>query len=271
MKNKILVALDFTDVSINALRYALNCFPERQIEVLYVKPDLELKKMVEKPGNDHLNKFWTNAIIQFVIKELKTEKLPENITILNSFGPLIKTITNKLEEEDIQCLFMGTRDKYNFFNRWIGTTSYNVVLKAKKPVYLIPKYATYKSFKSIMVASDIPLVDKALIRKLNSWNKTYNAYVKFLHIQPDYQIDIKELNENIIEELFENGNPPYGFEITTLKSNHISEALLGSAYNFNADLLVIFPEKKSFLEDLFNRSISQKLILKSEIPLLFLK
>lgn len=271
MVKKILVALDFTEVSINALRYALNCFPERSIEVLYIKSDPELKRMVEKPGNEHLFEFWRNAIVQFITKELKIEQLPKNITVLTSFGSLIKTLIKKLEEPGIQCLFMGTRDKYNFFDRWMGTTSYNTVLKATKPVYLIPKYATYKSFKTVMVASDIPLVNKALISKLNTWNEKHRAYVKFLHIQPDYQLDIKDLNKTIVEELFEKGNPPYGFEIATLKNNHISEALLGSAYNFNADLLLIFPQKKSFIDDLFDRSVSQELILKSEIPLLFLK
>ena len=271
MKN-ILIPMDFTDVGINALRYALQAFPDSTISVLYIKAamvDTEEYSPIT-PGVLR-ERYWREAMKAFIKKELKSESIPEKITINFEYGPTVSTIQGYMDKINFDAIVMGTRDKYNVFDQWFGTVSIGTVKTSKIPVYLIPKYASYKGYKKVMIASDTHLMNANYINQIKSWNKEHGSFVKFLHIQRADKDDFNEATKSLVYELFEKEDPQFSFEIDVLKDKDISHSLLASAYDMKADLLIVMPEDQNFLQSLLFKSISKDLILKADIPLLFLK
>jgi|GEM_PF-600490 len=269
---QILVPMDFTDVGVNALRYTLNAFPDSSISVLYVKiRSIETSEPLPVTADVFLPEFWIENMENFIQRELKIEKLPQNVSIDVRFGSVVPTIRKYSKEWSYDAIIMGTRDKYNFFDKWFGTVSLGTVKTNDLPIYLIPKYATYNGFNQVMVASDDNLTTPGIVQKINAWNKNYQAFIKFLHIQQKDGSSFKKQTNEIVGELFNENNPEFSFEVAVLCDKDISHSLLGSAYNMNADLLMVIPENQSFLQSMVFRSLSRKLILKSDIPILFLK
>jgi len=272
MMKKILVPMDFTDVSVNALRYALQAFPESDISVLHVRVGaFYANAPIPVTPGDIQEIYWTEALHKFILKELKVDEFPSRVSIYTRYGKIISEIIKFSNDNKVEALVMGTRDKYNYFNQWFGTVSIGAVKKIDLPIYLIPKYASFQTIKNVMIASDDQLTDPSLIQKIKTWNKDYNAFVKFLHIQRTENESFRDESKTIVKELFEKNDPEFSFEISILKDQDISHSLLASAYDLKADLLLVIPEDQNFMETLLFQSISKDLILQSDIPLLFLK
>lgn len=263
--------MDFTSVSINALKYAIDCFSKSKLTILHVRSGmLETTELVGISMNLDQAKFWKNSMKTFISKELQLPNFPDHIDVIAEVGAVNIAITQFAEKNNVDCIIMGTRDKYNLFDRWFGSISYAVVKNCTVPLYLIPKYAKYKGHNKIMIASDYKSGDSEFLKKIKSWNKYHNANIHFLHIQNKLTDNFNEVKSNIVKHLFEDNELEFTFEVEVIKEKEITHSLLATAYNKGIDLLVAIPEKKTFLKSLIFKSISKELILQSEIPILFI-
>ena len=92
-----------------------------------------------------------------------------------------------------------------------------------------------------------------------------------MHIQQNDNDDFEDESDIIVNELLKDGTPSFGFEVSRLKSIEVSDSLLSSAYNFHADLMIIIPDNQDFMSALLFRSITKEMVLKSDIPILFIR
>ncbi len=269
MKN-ILIPVDFTEVSLNAIQYAMDAYPDAQYKVVHATSGLiDLDQPVYlKPGKTQIQVIY-EELEEMIKSKFNYDKIPENISIEVKSGAPVVTIL-KFLEDDIDCVMVGTRDKYDFFDRWIGTISLGIVKGSNKPVYLIPRYAAHNGVKKVMIASDYHLESSTLVRKIKQWNMDHLAFLKFLHISESEKQDFDKAYETIVNSMLLGKEPEFGFEVSVLNSKNVSESLLASAYNFGADLLMVLPEKKSFMHSMLFKNLSKELIMKSDIPILFM-
>ena len=267
---KILVPMDMTEVSVNAMRYAYDMFPDGEFSILYVDSGQSTREpFYLKPGTTK-EMVLKEEISNQVKAGLEVTALPANVNIKIDRGEVIPSVSALAAHTQPDYIVMGTRDKYNLLDKWIGTISLGVVKSVNCPTYLVPKHATFHNMKKVIVATDHQLEDSKLINWLKRWNKDYNAFVKFLHVQDSEGKDIQSISEKLVQNLFEKDNAEFGFEISNIKSNDIADTLLDKAYNFGADLVIAAPDRQSLFNAILYKSISKELILKSKIPLLFL-
>jgi len=262
MENKIAIAYDFSNVSKNALKYAIESTkPEDILEVIHVDTTL-----LSAGVNDHLKSQISDEIKEY----LKLNKLPENLTITILSGNIVSELKTYINKNVFDYLIAGTRDNHNFLERWIGTISLGLVKTLNIPVLLIPRFAFYKKYKKVVVASDFHLTNKALLHQIKLWNKSHGAFVKFLHVRENPTSDFSKESENIVNVLFEKEPADFGFEVASLNSKNVSDSLLSAAYNYNAEVLILISENQSFMNNLLFKSLSKEMIEKSSIPVLFL-
>jgi len=270
MKN-VLIPMDFTSISINALKYAIDCFPDSKLFICHVRTGiLDTSESVGISMGLSQADFWAKSIKSFVSKELGLSTFPDTIEVAIDVGAVNVCINSFAEKNDIDCIVMGTRDKYNFVDRWFGTTSLAVIKESDIPVYVIPRYAQFGQHKKIMIASDYNSSDSVFLDKIKSWNKTNKAHLHFLHIQDKPIDDYDETKEKIVQHLFEEANVEFSFEIEVLQEKDISHSILATAYNKAIDLLIVVPEKQNFIQSILLKSVSKDLILQSDIPILFI-
>jgi len=266
---KILIPFDFSEISTNALRFALNLYPESEFKILHVAyrgADLDKPSF---DGHGVTQKMVLTESVQAILQANVTsvDQL-ENIEIVIENGSKVEQILRhaKMFADGIM---MGTRDSYGLLDRWIGTVSLGVVKQSNVPVYLIPKFSNVRNFENILVASDFHLNSKLHLQNLIDWNKNHLAHLSFVHLKESYGDDFIEEKDNIVNRMFEEGKPQFSFDIISKRVYEGPSALLSIAYNNKSDLIVLIPSKQNLLDTIFFKSFTKEILLKSSIPLLF--
>lgn len=269
---RVLVAMEFSEVSVNALKYALAYLDIRdQIDILHISTGLldPQEPMVLQEGLTK-EQILKQELEEVILKELGLEALPAQCQIEVEVGQVLPALIKITERIDYDLIIMGTRDKYDVLDKWMGTISLGLAKKIKGSLLLIPRYTTYKSIKKVLIASDYHLNDEFLLEKIKQWNTHHKAFLKFLHIQDNKHDDFGEVSEKIIRSYYEKEKVNFGIEVEQLKSLDIGRSILSSAYKKHMDLIIIIPGKQSMVSSMLFQSVSKNLILKSSIPILFL-
>ena len=268
---RILVPMDFSEVGVNALKYALDAFPESQITVLNVKTsvaDLDITR--EENMALSMEKKWEEQFTKVVFSSNGFSGKPDNVFVKAIYGPIVTTVSDYINNQKMDAVVMGTRDKYDVLDRLFGTVTLGVVKNAKIPVHIIPRFAKYEKYDKVVIGSDFHLRDKIFLQIIKSWNDKYNAFLKFVNVKSDPAKSFQKVETAIVDELFGKEAPAYGVEIATTEDDNVVNGLLGEAYNFGANLLIMIPDNQTFMQSLLFKSTSKDAIIKSKIPLLFI-
>ena len=262
--------MDFTSVAMNALRYALALFQNETLHVLHVTPmtGKNPEFIGAKPGQTKIG-FLEDELKAYIKHELNTENKTANIKVKVLAGEPGEIIKNEVVENNYDAVLMGTRDKYSILDKWLGTISLSLIKSLDIPIYLIPRYAKFKSFDQVVVASDSHLTDDTLLEDIAEWNKSHKAFLNFLHIKKNYQDDFSKEKEQIVSKYIKENVTNFGFEINALAGSNICKTILANAHNSQAKLIILIPDNQSFLKSILINSISKDMVLSSDMPMLF--
>jgi len=267
---KILVPIDLSKVSVNALKYAYEAFPDANIHVVHAISGLL------DPKDPMLIKPWIPKDISvkedlqdLIRSEFEGTKHPVDVDVEILFGEVVPAIRRFLKNNQFDAIVMGTRDKYDLLDRWIGTNSLGVIKTVDLPIYLIPKFGAFKGWSKVLIATDRKIANGKMIEFIRDWN-TSNAFLKFVHVQESANDEFNVEEQKIFESLFKDGDPSFGFEVKVVRDNKVGDSLLSIAYHDKADLILAVPEKQSFFQAVFFQSFSKELVEKSYVPMVFL-
>ncbi len=270
MKN-ILVPMDLSEVSINALKYASDMYPTDDLHILHVQLDiLEPLIPIETPEDWSAEGYYRKVVEDHIKSSLGEGFLDDRMSIHICFGTIVETIKQYALSNHSQAVVMGTKDNYDILENWLGTVSLGVVKTLGLPTYLIPRFSKFKSYKSVVIGSDDHLRDISAIRKIIDWNEAYKAELKFVHIKENEADDFREAKDALVQKIFLDQEPDFSFEIIALAPKNVSDSLLAYSHNSKSDLIVLMPDKQSFVGSLFIKSNSKEMIQKSDIPVLFI-
>ncbi len=266
---KVLLPVDFSEVSINAIEYAMEyTSPMDRIEIVHVTMgmlDLQEPIQMEESKEEIILK----SLEKYILANSKYNVLPARCHLSVKIGVPVETIVRE-SSKGYDYIIMGTRDKYDLLERWFGTISLGVVKRVKVPVLLIPRHSKYTGLQKVVLASDHHLMDKKLLDRIRKWNKKRKAFIKFLHVKTNPKDDYEKESDTIIREYFSDNEVNFGFEIELMADDRIGDSLLSCAYNFHADMLMVIPDAQSYLESLLFQSVSKEMVLKSTIPVYFI-
>ena len=264
--------MDFTEVSDNAFRYAYQMTGGKgHFTIVHVISGFVEASIVSgDESTESRNERIARSLTGRVCAEMQWKGLSQNVKILLLEGDVIGSLKRHIANEMYDSIVMGTRDNYDIIDRWFGTISLGVVKTLQIPVYLIPRHSKYRKFKKVLIASDYHLLDKELIARIVRWNKTYEAFIEFLHIRGKKLDKYEESKEQILNTLIDADELNFAFQLKTIESRDVAGSILTSAYKENSDLLILIAENRSFVNTLLFKSLSRDMILKSDIPVLFI-
>lgn len=261
--NKILVPIDFSDTSLNALFYAIQLFGPSSVEItilhIYgIKSTALLMKsidgMLEKDAQRRMDE-----LIEKIHKETPEVVLKTKI-VLNDAVPAITSLGNSGKYDFI---VMGTNGASGLKEVFIGSVTGGVISKTKSPIIVVPKYYYYSSLDEIVFAiSDNPLLDTTVIAPLRKIASIHQSKIKVLHIAEKQIPDIQEALKQI-EDLSPSVTYSYG-------TGNINKDLNDYLMKNDSRLLCLIRSKKGFFDRIFGDSVTLKQTFNSPIPLLIL-
>lgn len=270
--NNILVPIDFSECSKNALKIAIGLAKQLNAKIHMVNavhihhphPDFVGGSLIDSIMLDY------ESQVKESFEELESEiielkDVPHEADRFISY--LTDAIYTESQQKDIDLIVMGTRAEHDKIEHLIGTRSTDIVESSEVPVLVIPE--EYHDFhpKKIGFASDLnEIVNFQRLKLIDLFAKLYNAEIMVFSIVEDPEkltaADQKHLKE--IVKRFESGN----CSARTVQSSSITDGIVNFAATHELDMLAMIPRQRNFFERLFKRSVTKNIAIDIEIPLL---
>ncbi len=259
MKN-ILIPFDFSEVSMNALKYAIQFAGGDQTPELNL---LHISGTAMKKGDEEkLQKKFQNLILQY-----KGHVKPEIIFTLKT-GELINTIVEIREKYGIDLVIMGTKGAEDGEPQETQTSKF--VLTADLPVLVIPPNHKFKLNKILLALGEDEMQDSSTLNILLDVSRNANVEVHVLTVTKNKEnlgySEADERNENTLQYYLENFYSHHSFS----ENEDIVKGIDDYIEKQNIDMLAIMPNTHSMESKPSKGKLTQVLTLKSNIPVLVL-
>ncbi len=265
--SKILFPTDFSSASENAwpTAKAFATFLKRSIEVVhYFHPvttdvsgvDYNLAKELQDLKEEQMDNY---------VKALDTEGL--DVSSIVQVGFPIQSMVERSKEEEVSLIVMSTQGEQHALDRWLGSVSSELSVKARCPVILVPDGKHSNSFKNVLYATSHESLDVGSIRRLQNLIQQLGAAIHFLYVAPD-DTNRESLSSQLLDTLFTDGEPNFSFTIEILEQEDVIEGINKYVKENHIDLSVMYNVSRSWWKSLVHRSMSKRMAFNTQTPLL---
>lgn len=275
---KLLCPIDFSEVSLNALEFAVAIGEKEHsnLTLLNIFTSSDFNKIL---GTDHVDREYDQlieiaetklkAISEEIIKISKQNGLSSCDSSLKS-GKIVDVLADLADEEKYELIVIGTTGHSAYERKYIGGKAEKIIQHTHCSILCVPENHNFHGINKIVYATDYQEEDKLAIQQLTALAKVLKAEVEILHVSHhDDSID-KAMYEEFKGELmsFVTYNK-ISFKRVVFK--HVADGLDEYMKEVDADLLVLLNKKLNFPKSLFHRSLTQHLEKFTDYPLMILK
>lgn len=271
----ILVGIDFTDKSTNALKMAIQMAIRHQSKIILFH-SVAHHSIIDRTGkqiigsdimqeNFEKTEMSVNEIkvkLQSQYPKICFEKSIKNDSIING-------LNDTIVEENVDLVICGTSGNQNFKQVLLGSVSYQILTEAKCSVLMVPEKCQKYSFDRILVPVRVleDLSEKIDLSVIIA--KKNNAFINLLGIcNEDDLFKIKNAYKSVKKTLAVNSQEYISqFVLTNDKATQISKI----SKDHLADLIIMNYKDENSWKSLFSENFFKQIINYTELPLYFLK
>lgn len=267
----ILVPTDFSKLSKVAIKYAIRFANtiDGNVTLLYVVTQVDtpraglrlrfqtLEKELMKVAREDLE-----ALVNEFSSHNKTQHpIRTKIARGTSFNETVKAEARKLRSG---LIIMGTRGASGLKKYIVGSNTASVIDISHIPVLVVPEFAEFKNFRTVVHATDLRHTEREL-KTLIPYVKQFDSVVHLIHVTSSLK-QVAQLEKKIDAIVTKTGFS--NVIVRVMVNQDIDEAIEHYVTTTKADLLTTFTHDHSFYDKLFDRSITRKLAFQSKMPLL---
>jgi nucleotide-binding universal stress UspA family protein len=277
---KILVPVDFSDESLNALKYAAAIAKK-------LGATIKLLNILEAPASDSFspgadgNAVSSSLTDVFVLKlrEKNIERIkelanqPEYKGIVTEFKVHIDVIWDRIaktiSEIDAYMVVMGTKGTSNLDDIFIGSNAEKVVRFANVPVLTVRKDASFEDLKDIVLPSNFKERFPKIMAFLKEFSQVMGAKLHLLRINTPGAFLPTEKSKALISKFAED----HGIEQfeANVYSDYTEEEGIRDYANYNKmNMIAMMTHGRHGLSRVFTSSIAEEIVNKASIPVLSL-
>ncbi len=264
---KILCTTDFSNASVNAIKWAIRYLESKsggEIEVLHCldirsRGDmfLDLESMMREPAEKDMTMLVSKLKFNSKKIELSTKIVTANP---KSYIP------KRAKKISADLIAIGTTGLTNLKNITIGSVTDYIVRHTKIPVISIPNKSTFRNFNKIVLGADEKLLKKPNILngvKKFIGSKRVKIFIAQVYKDPNSYL---KFDENLFDEL-----DAYKLKVEAIPFNEsISKSLNDYADNVNAQIMCIIHHKKNWFSRLFHHSVMKEELFNQDLPILII-
>lgn len=276
MMKRILLPTDFSENSLNAIRYAMAFFKNSEVDFFvlnvqktsnYTTADLMSRssgstvyRAILDDNKKSLNKF---------IEKLKKECVGEKYTFhgLVDFDVFTDAIKQAVATKNIDLIIMGTNGATGAKEVLFGSNTLNVIRQVNCPLIAVPEAYIFKDIENVLFSINYQDVPTTSIAPLIEILKLYKATLKVLDVKEENIHVTSAETEASLKDLL--GNLSYDYYL--LSGIPIPIAIDAFEQLFPVDLHALIVEQKSFLDRFVFGSETSAISYNSRVPLLILR
>ncbi|RZJ20376.1 MAG: universal stress protein [Acinetobacter sp.] len=276
---KILVPIDYSTYSDNAVRYAINIAKKINAEI-HLFHGIEIVEISPMAGvmmwpieNFSELKEDADEDLKVYIENLKNDpsigsSLP-NITFSSENGSVKKIVDKLSQESHVDLIVMGLAGAGKLDRFFLGSNSKDVIEKTSIPVLLVPKEAPYKTINKIAFATDLTEGDINSIHSVARIFCLFNPEILLVHVDEetsdfhDPRTPANVFLNRVTCKL--NYSKIYYRHVNAKK---VEEGLKWLTENGQIDVLAMIHRHPNLISRILDGSYTQKLATIVQLPLL---
>lgn len=266
---KILVAIDFSDCSMNALEHAITIANKSEAElkmIFVIKPETSRDIFTEGPqtlASMVSDKF--DEIVEKYKPQMKTK-----LSYVIREGKIYREIVNESNEKDVFLLVAGTHGSSGFEEFWIGSNAYRLVTACTKPIITIRGGVSVKrDLTRIIMPIDSTVETRQKVPFTAYMANIFKAEVHVLSVYTTTVASIRRTvdsyAEQVVKHLMEDNIKHI---VESVESENLTDSAIEYALKVNANLISVMTEQEKTAKNILLGPYAQQMVNHSPIPVL---
>jgi nucleotide-binding universal stress UspA family protein len=266
---KVLVAIDFSKTSLNALEYGIGLAQKGGADLLMVWVDNCTTD--DAMFDSFPNETRKEKVEQFkeLISEHEGKLKGKKMGYKTKRGKVYIEIANVAKSADADIIITGTHGVSGFEEFWIGSNAYRIVTHAPCPVITLRHDVKSGNIKSIVLPIDSSPETRQKVPFTAELASLYGSKVYILSL---YSTGLKSVQKRVdnyaqqVKKYFEENN--ISCENDARESDNITQTTIDYAQEKSADLISIMTEQETTTANLFLGPYAQQMVNNSPIPIM---
>jgi len=270
MSKKIVVGVDFSDCSINALEHAISIAQKAKAGLIMVWVNhLDYSKEIfsvepKQLGNEVTERF------EELVERFKPKLWGQPLEFRITKGKVYKEIVGIAEKENAFLIVIGTHGSTGFEEFWIGSNANRMVSSSKIPVITIRGGIDFgKDLKTIVMPFDNTKITRQKLPMTALLAKYFNSEVHILGLFTSSLDDMRFRVRGYVaqaEDYFKESGIKY--KVSYLEADNITEKTLEYAKKVDANLISIMTEQETTASNLWLGPYAAQMVNHSPVPVL---
>ncbi len=270
---KILVPIDFSEVSRNALTYAVEMAGHYQAEVMVMHAylpslpepylvasfqdefELEQAKLAEKYFND----------IRLSLPKDLVANLHIDFRI--ELGGAIESILKVAEEWKPDMTVLGMRSGNPVSKKLFGSTTVSILQRLDIPVMVIPAGVKFQPVSRVVFASELENEEINTLADISRMLQSWNPEITCVHVGDNSDVE-EDLKLRRLKHTIKNSSDLSNVNFVAVNDNDVSEGVLHIAERQRVQMVTMRTHLRGFWGRLIRASHSKDLARKTTLPLL---
>lgn len=267
-----LLPTDFSENALHAIRYALKLNKKINAEVVlfhsYVVPVYSTDIPLTVPQDAELREISEGAI-NALSDKLKSEFPEAKIKTDIQQGYPEDEIVSAAIRHNADMIIMGTQGASGIREALVGTISAAVMEDASCPVMAVPIECEFLPYSKIVFATNYAEGDFNYIEEVLEFARPFGANLTLLHISSgEFERGWEFAAIETFKERIKEDSKYKNIQFKLLESRDVYSGMNVYLEEVGADLVAMTMRKRSFIQKLFRRSITQKMAYHTHIPLI---
>ncbi|MGB3466318.1 MAG: universal stress protein [Cyclobacteriaceae bacterium] len=266
MKN-ILLLTDFSDNAKSAIYYALSLFKDSDAHFIM------LHGMYLKYSKANAPALPTDVRTEFAkasfaeLMEAINKDFPGNDFDIKTeiwCGEVLGITSTLVAERQVDLIIMGARGISGFADVLMGHNTITVMEQVHCAVLAVPADYQYKDVEKIVLAMDQGEgPSDAVMKPMLTIAEKFDAQVLVLHVSKEESTG-KEVNYDRVNNCLKKVRS----HCMTIYDEDVEAGLGSFVRDEKVEMLAMIKQKLNFFERVFHRSLSNKMVLKTDVPIL---
>jgi nucleotide-binding universal stress UspA family protein len=207
----------------------------------------------------------------FTSKFIETTSLAtDRITQMVEYGFVGDKINEIAKQINADCIVMGTKGANNAIDKWLGTHSQKVMKNAPCPVWIVPENAPINYPQNILYAADFKEDEVLATQKVLEFSKPLEATCNVVHIHDYFELNVGHAVQEMVHYLEDE------FEKEDVTIHHVNRTdIIAGLETYirthKPDVLALAIHEKSFLEKIFDTSVTKHFVQEAKLTILTFK
>ncbi|MCE7053827.1 universal stress protein [Algoriphagus sp. AGSA1] len=263
---KIIIPVDFSGNSLNALDFAVAIAGKKDGEIILVHV-IEMVYDFASQASLAMDNLYKDAESQMAETLKKHQDEDLKISSVIKEGTASISIVRIARDLGASLIVMGTQGLSGIKAALIGSTTINVIKESSIPVLVVPTEANAGEIKKIALALEFANHEEKFIDWVIAMSQRWGRGLEFVHVQTS--LDLKETpGVHKLEDFLTTNHPGLPVKIHTFYATTPVEGLDQFLEENEHVILVMCHEHKNLWDQILSRSQTIKMVFHSKVPLL---